>query len=254
MTAAKDLSLQTLSSLHDRLALHEIGAPYRTLSSPMGEVGAIRLFTGATPDVPAYVQKHLQKVVYIGLSVDAFGLDSHMIFAFTTRTSAVPHFTLDSVMSAPDFAFHLDLIPRVDPGANLNYLNAVYQPLDRAFEAAGQIDGLKPARLGALQYALMSPWMLVYRANAAAFNAIQAPVQAYLDHWCALLETGDTLTASVDSTPDALTERDRRNRAAIFSPAVDPVWTRVERLVGAEMGAEMRAILTNQDTESVDGV
>jgi hypothetical protein len=119
-------------------------------------VGLLRLFGGG----------QVHKMVYISLVVPPIGLDSHMIFAFTRPKSHIPHFTLDSVMAGPHFAFHLDLIPRAILGANLAYMNAVFDQL----------------------------------------------------------------------TP-------------IFNPQVDRVWAQVERLVGAETGAHMREILTNQEVE-----
>lgn len=238
MSAAATLSQHTSEAIRGHFGMTEVpgadGGAYRTLVSPMGPVGAMRLFSG----------DKVRKMVYIGMTVPQFGLDSHMIFAFTPPDSAVPHFTLDSVMNAPDFAFHLDLIPRVDLGAELDYLTTVFKPLDAAFEAAGKIEGLKPARLGPTQYAIMSPWMLAYRANAEAFDAIQEPVRAYLEHWFRLADGG---IGGYEG--HALAARDQRNRAAIFNPEVDRVWAQVDRLLGADTSAMMRAVLKNQDVE-----
>jgi hypothetical protein len=236
MSLPQTLAHDTLQQICDRFALTEIGAPHLTLTSPMSPapVGSLRLFTG----------ERVSKMVYIGLVVPPIGLDSHMIFAFTPPNSPVPHFTLDSVMAGPHFAFHLDLIPRVDLGGNLAYMNAVYDPLTPIFEEAKQIEGLTPAQLGPKQYALMSPWMLAYRANEAAFAAIQAPVAGYLQHWFGLV-AGEVDLASLADTTD-LHGRDQRNRAAIFDPTVDKVWAQVERLVGADTAEEMRRILREQ--------
>jgi hypothetical protein len=231
MTAAAALSQTTLDKICARFPLEEVrgadGAVYRKLNSPMGPVGDMRIFRG----------QQVHKMVYIGMTVPQIGLDSHMIFAFTPPHSAVPHFTLDSVMNTPDFAFHLDLIPRVDLGADLDYINAVYTPLNDVYEATARIDGLKAAKLGPTQYAVMSAWMLVYRATPEAFDAIQSPVDAYLNHWFSLVENG---VPNVKGDSAALAERDRRNRAIIFDPTVDRVWAQVDRLLGAEMSAEMR--------------
>lgn len=188
-------------------------------------------------------------MVYIGLVVPMIGLDSHMFFAFTPPNSPIPHFTLDSVMAGPHFAFHLDLIPRADLGANLPYINAAFNPLTVIFDEAKKIEGLTPAHLGPRQYALMSPWMLAYRANAEAFAQIQKPVDDYLAHWFGLLEHG--LPANATPADDAATyaARDRANRSAIFDPDVDKVWAQVTRLLGADMSAKLRGILINQDVE-----
>ncbi len=239
MSLPAQLSLGTLEKIESRFGLTEIGAPYMTLTSPMSPapVGSLRLFRG----------EKVRKVVYIGLSVPPIGLDSHMIFAFTAPESPVPHFTLDSVLAGPYFAFHLDLIPRADLGANLAYLNAAFVPLTPVFEDAKKIEGLTPAQLGPLQYALMSPWMLAYRASESAFAQIHAPVNAYLEHWFGLVEHG----IPADAIPAVdFAHRDRLNRAAIFDPSVDKVWAQVARLVGEETSEKMRGILINQRVES----
>ena len=237
-TLAAQLCLGVLAKLQARCGLREIGAPHITLTNERmpAPVGSVRLFTGGP----------ISKLVYIGMTVPFIKLDSHMIFAFTAAESAVPHFTLDSVFSGEHYAFHLDLIPRVDLGVNLDYLNAVYQPLNEAFAATKLIEGLAPAHLSPRQYAIMSPWMLVYRATEDAFAQINTSVEAYLNHWFALVEQG--LPAEY-ALPSTLAERDLNNRAIIFNPEVDPVWAQVDRLVGAEMSARMRGILQTQTSE-----
>lgn len=235
MSLPQQLAQATLDAITTRFGMDEVGAPHLTLTSPINPapVGALRLFTG----------EKVARLVYIGLVVPPIGLDSHMIFAFTPADSHIPHFTLDSVLAGPYFAFHLDLIPRADLGANLAYLNAVYDPLNPIFEEAKQIEGLTPAQLGPKQYALMSPWMLAYRANASAFAQIQAPVAGYLNRWFDLVEHG--LPETAVPTGD-MAARDRLNRAAIFNPEVDKVWAQVERLVGAETAERMRQLLREQ--------
>lgn len=239
MSLPAQLALSTLDKILDRFKLSEVVTPYRVLTSSMSPtpVGSLRLFGG----------DRVHKMVYIALTAPTIGLDSHVIFAFTPPDSPVPHFTLDSVLAAPYFAFHLDLIPRADLGANLAYLNFVFDPLTAAFDEAKKIEGLTSAQLGPKQYALMSPWMLAYRASASAFEQIQLPVNAYLSHWCRLVETG----IPAESTPIGdFAHRDRLNRAAIFDPTVDKVWVRVARLVGAETSDKMRQILIDREVGS----
>jgi hypothetical protein len=160
MTLAADLAFSTLDKLRERLGLTEVqNIP---LASPMmpEPVGSVRVFSG----------EKLSKAVYIGMSVPFIKLDSHMIFAFTKIDSAIPHFTLDSVNNDTNYAFHLDLIPRVDLGASLEYIDAVYGDLSEEFDKAGQIEGLSKAHLNPRQLAVMSPWMLVNRAESEAFE------------------------------------------------------------------------------------
>jgi hypothetical protein len=235
MTLARDLSLSTLDALVARFKLREIGAPFKSLVSPMSPtpVGAIRVFTG---------EKISERV-----TVPPIGLDSHMYFAFTPPGSLVPHFTLDSVNAGPHLAFHLDLVPRADLGANLDYLNHAFQPLTAEFDAARKIDGLTPAHLSPRQYAIMSPWMLAFRANESAFAAMRPHVDRYLSFWGDLVEQGIPTGMVPGATPESLAERDRRNRAALFNPEVDPVWSQMDRLLGPQTCAEMRDILKRQE-------
>jgi hypothetical protein len=237
------LADETLATLIDRLRLEEVlgpdGGPYLGLSSqtPPAPVGWVRVFHGAT----------VQKVVNIGITVPHLGMDSHMIFAFTGAESAIPHFTLDAVLAPGMHAFHLDLIPRADLAAHLGYMDVTLGALTETFTEARQIEGLSPARLTPRQIALMSPWMLAFRATEEAFAKIRGPVSVYLQHWLGLLEKGLSPEILADLPGQELALRDRRHRASIFNPEVDPVWSRVERLVGTETGVRMREILMAQD-------
>ena len=242
MSLARQLSHDTLNTIIARYGLRELGEPYLALVSPMSShpVGACRLFA-PSPDGP----ERVRKVVYIGITVPPIGLDSHMFFAFTPPESIAPHFTLDSVMSGSSFAFHLDLIPRVDLGAHLAYMNEVFMPLTPAFEAAREIEGLSAAHLSPRQYALMSPWMLAYRATESAYARCRPHIEAYLQHWFNLLERG--IETPVELSPAQLAARDKANRAAIFSYEVDPVWNQIERLLGRETNLKLIDLLRAQD-------
>ncbi len=258
MTLAAQLHDKTLSRLVERLGLEEVhgddGGPWLPLAAefPPGSgnrapVGAVRVLHGGP----------VHKLVTISLTVDAIGLDSHMVFAFTAPDSAVPHFTLDSVKApagppgapaGPDqFAFHLDLIPRVDLGANLAWSDVVYGPLEDAVAGVRGAEGFEPAHLSTRQLSIMSPWMLACRATPEAFATITTAVDAFLDRWFALAEDGlpeDVLAGLV--TTD-LAARDRANRASIFDPDVDKVWEQVARLVGPEDAEKARLVLLAQD-------
>lgn len=211
------------------------GNPFMVLKSAMSPapVGWVRVFEGGP----------LQKLVNVGLVVPQFGLDSHMVFAFTKADSPIPHFTVDSVKTGDFFAFHLDLIPRADLGANLAYMNATLHPLTEAFEAGKAIEGLSPAKLTPRQIALMSPWMLAYRATESAFTAVTTPVNAYLEHWLKLMDKGISPEITETFEKGTFAKRDKANREALFSPEVDPVWIQVERLLGSEVCLRMRDFL-----------
>mgnify|MGYP000387933889 CR=1 FL=1 len=236
MSLARELSLHTLDEIVQRCELRERGGPYLPLP-----VGGLRLFHG---------DGGVRRLVYVELAT--VGLDAHMIYAFTASDSPLPHFTLDAVHAGPGFAFHLDLVPRVDLAANPAYVDAIYEPLTPTFTAAREMEGLSPAHLAPRQRALMSPWMLAHRADEPAFRGLDAPVEVYLEHWSRLLADGlsEALCSRLyGGDAAALGERDRRLRAAIFDPEVDPVWDMVTRLVGAEVGEAMRAVL--RDPEAV---
>jgi hypothetical protein len=235
MSLAQTLSHKTLNAIVDRFSLTEQGTPYMELVSPMSPapVGQVRLFSGGP----------IHKMVYIGLSVPPIGLDSHMIFAFTPPDSPIPHFTLDSVLAGPHFAFHLDMLPRVDLGANLAYIDEVFQPLTAVFDTAKTIEGLTPAHLSPRQYAIMSPWMLAYRASEAAFAQIDDHVDRYLAHWFHIVETKLSVHTYESLDNHNFAARDQRNRAAIFNPKVDPVWAQIDRLLGAEVSQQLQTLL-----------
>jgi hypothetical protein len=241
------LAARTLDRIVSRHRLREErghgSGPYMTLMTavpgPGGagsagqiRVGEVRLFTGGP----------LHKLVAVSLVVPAFRLDSHMIFAFLPDDSPVPHFTLDAVFAGDSHAFHLDLIPRVDLGASLPYMDEVYAPLDAPFATAAGLDGLRPAALGPRQRALMSPWMLAYRATEQAFAQIDRFVEAYLGRWFELCERGVPARAVAIGAPD-LVVRNQRNKQALFNPAVDPVWHQVGRLLGSTASERVRQLL-----------
>ncbi|MFB4302488.1 hypothetical protein [Actinomadura sp. NTSP31] len=211
----------------------------KDLTGPMSPepVGALTVLRG----------ERIAKVVRIGLTVAQIGMDSHMIFAFTGADSAVPHFTLDSVQAGGHLAYHIDLVPRADLGAHLEYVNAVYQPLTPVYEEVRERFGPSTAAIGPRQHAMMSPWMLVDRADEEHFAAMGTYLDRYFEHWRDLLVKGvpDDVRATLAGTD--LAARDARNRAALFSPEVDPVWGNVARLLGDEQAEELRAELLTND-------
>jgi hypothetical protein len=228
---------RALSTIVDRLKLQEKlgdgGGPLVPLTSQFGPVGALRCFTGAP----------LHQVVTISIAVPPIGLDSHMLFAFARPDSAVPHFTIDSVYTGQFYAFHLDLIPRVDIGENLAYIDEALAPLTEANEAAKAIVGTEPAHLKLRQLALMSPWLLAFRANEEAFKKLAGPTDAYLGHWLKLIDKGLSAKAMDNVDREHLAVRDQRNKDFIFDPQVDPVWSQVARLVGEPVATKLRQIL-----------
>lgn len=222
----------TLNRVVEACGLAEVagenGGPWLPLvcQAPMyeGGIGQVRLYRGGP----------LFQLVSSDIVVPPIQLDSHMMFAFTPSDSAVPHFTLDSVRAGDHHAFHLDLIPRLDLGAHLAYMDACFTPLTPTFERGQAMPGLTPAQLSPRQYAIMSPWMLAKRATAEAFAAIDELVDAYLEHWLGLVAGGVPAAALEGVGAAALIERDRRNKAIIFNREVDKVWDQITPLVGED--------------------
>ena len=238
----------TAQSIVARLGLTERhgtdGGPLVTLTSEMapGPVGELRLFE----------RDGVCTLIYVGLTVEMIGLDSHMLYAFTPEDSPVPHFTLDSVQvgatpgaepPSHPLAFHIDLNPRVDPGVHPAYLEHCYVPLDDVRRSALEIEGLARANLDPLQWQVMSAWMMANRASLDAFSAIADTVAAYRDHWFDLVESGVPAEVIADVTAGMLVTRDRMSRDTIFNPDVDEVWGRVTQLVGQEQSDLVRNTL-----------
>ena len=243
MTLAAEHASRTLDAIVTKLGLDEVagdgpsGHRLDLVSEAFGPVGSMRVFTG----------EGVSKVVYIGMTVGPIGLDSHMIFAFTPDDSLVPHFTLDSVASQDYFAFHLDLMSKVDIATNLAYVDAVFGPLGDAYDEGSSIEGMEPAHLNRRQWALMSPWMLANRANEAAYVAAGPIIDAYCDHWFSLLASDIPAPADGHGDPTSVGVRDRLHRTSLFSPEVDPVWAQVERLLGGEVSEELRTTLAEPE-------
>ncbi len=187
------------------------------------------------------------RLVYSRLSIQSFGMDTHQIYAFTAPDSLVPHLFLDTAISPNTngtFHFGLDLAPRVDLGACLDYVVGLYQPLTDVRSEVLAAPGVLPVpSIGPLQRALRSPWMIAAIAEPGDLKALDPAVSAYVDRWLELVDAGvgPNIVASVD-WQDA-DQRDRRNRAAMFSPTTNPVWFLLDRLVGADGSAAMRALL-----------
>lgn len=242
MSLSSELCLSNLQRVVDRFDLQEQGGegdgPYLSLMSPMSPepVGSMRIFSG----------EKVERAVYIGISVPAIGLDSHMLFAFAPSTSALPHFTVDSVQAGPTYAFHLDLIPRVDLGTHLAWMDHVLLPLTPIWDEVQEWEGLTRAQIAPRQRAIMSPWMLVNRATPEAFERMNQPVGAYLEHWLDLVEAGVPASTHPHMTAADLERRDQENRALIFSPEVDKVWAQIERLLGTDVPATMRSVLKGE--------
>jgi hypothetical protein len=213
--------------------------PALLAGDPASATGVMRVYRGAA-DSP------VEEVVWTALQVPARGVTTCMIFAFTRPESALPHFTLDcSDRGGDGHAFHLDLVPRVELATHLAYLDEVFDPLTPHYEAASALAGLSGTRTTRRQFAMMTPWMLVHMATPQAFAAIGDIVDAYLQHWLNLLASGLSAPVAASVGDTDLAARDAAFRANFFHPDVDPVWGRVEAMLGADAAAAIRSQLTD---------
>lgn len=231
---ALDLCMRTVEQVVERTKLVEVegadGGPFAVLTNERtgGEVGKLRIWQG---------EGVVRKAVYAGIWAHVPGvitLDSHMVFVFTAPDSGVPHFTLDSVERGDldTHAFHLDLIPRADLATHLPYIDEVFEPIVDAYNAGKSIDGLSQAEIGPRQRALMSPYMLAYRATPEAYRQLDEYVDAYLEQFLGLAERGLPESAATAIADSDLPARDAGNRALIFNTQVDAVWDHIVPLVG----------------------
>ncbi|MFD3807650.1 hypothetical protein ACFWSF_26065 [Streptomyces sp. NPDC058611] len=236
-TPAARLSRTVLDALLAGTALQERPTPWTVLTSPAAPhpVGSVRYFRGDG-------QGAVDAVVTVSLVVPAFGLDSHMVFAFGAADGPLPHFTLDSVQAGGGYAFHLDLVQRVDLAVSPAYADLLYGPLTAPFARASEISGLTPAAISPRQRSLMSPWMLVHRADETALRAITPIAEEYLAHWLELARAFPADAAAEAKEGDAAL-RDRRLRQALFSREIDPVWAQVDRLLGPAATDGLRGLL-----------
>lgn len=241
MSPALDLSERILSVLVDGTGATERthdGGPVLEAGDRSSATGTMRVFDGLP-------ESELATIVWTKLEVPARGVTTCMIFAFTSAKSALPHFTLDcSDHGNGGHAFHLDLAPRVELATHVQYMDEVFEPLSELFEQARGISGLSDTRTTRRQFAMMSPWMLVHLADADAFTAIQPTVERYADHWLALYATGLGAQTLATLSDVNLADRDRAFRRNLFSPEIDPVWGRVDAMIGADAASVMRTTLS----------
>jgi nucleoside-diphosphate-sugar epimerase len=236
-----DRIIEALGLVEQTGADGDAALPLQGVGGPLDgrRIGEFRVYTGSGV-----------RVVYSALSIDEFGMDTHQVYAYTAPDSAVPHLFLDTAISPnTDGTFHfgLDLVPRVDLGASLDYSEGVYGPITEARAEALAAPGVMPVpSLGPLQWSIRSPWMAAAIVMPDDLRRLEAVTDVYVDRWITLVRDGLPEAAAADATGQDLAGRDARNRAAMFSPRTNPVWGLLDRLVGAEQATAMRDLLLQQ--------
>ena len=229
-TACRD----TAALLHERFALTtrlEELLLARVDGRPLGKVTELA-GTGA-----------VASVVLVTLSVGP--AESQMLCAFTPPDSGVPHLALDVIAGPEGSALHLDLLPRVDVAAHPAYLRHCLDPLTSAADALLRHPDVEQTELPRRQLALMSRWAITCRVGPAADALAADTVAAYREHWLAL--TAGLPTAVRDECAGTdLGARDASVRAALFAVDLDPVWSLLRDLVGAESAELVRGALAGE--------
>lgn len=100
-----------------------------------------------------------------------------------------------------------------------------------------------------MQRAIMSPWMLAQRTTPEAYEKEIFPAaSAYLEHWLGLVDNGvDELAGGIEGESGAA--RDATNRQLIFNREIDPVWNKIDMMLGAEISDFMIKVLRSQHVE-----
>jgi hypothetical protein len=245
----RDLVTSVMDKLVDELELNEQRGPDGGPKLPLFGVNEplVGLRLG---EFRVFEREDGLRLVYSALTIDDFAMDTHQIYVFTPRSSAVPHLFLDTAISTNTngtFHFGLDLVPRVDLGANLTYSERVYGPLtgSRA-DALGRPGVLPVPSLGPLQWSIRSPWLVAAIVAPSDLSALADVVNAYVACWRQLIAEGVPDDVMQDMGPVDLGVRDARNRAALFSARTNPVWGLLDGLVGAEAAHEMVQLLSQQ--------
>jgi hypothetical protein len=177
-------------------------------------------------------------------------MDTHQFYAYTAPDSELPHLFVDVAISpGTEGTFHvgIDMIPRVDLGANVAYMQELFLPLTQAQKDGMDVPGVMTAdSVGPMHYALRSPWMFAAFVKDDSIAGCATVRDTYVDHWIKLLQDGVSPAVKDEVASQDLSGRDQRNRAALFSPRTNPVWNILGRMVGDEQATRMRDILGSQ--------
>jgi len=238
LSVCEQTVLESVDVLSRELGLTELkrdGDVFLKLTSPsMADFsGHVRVFQG---------HAEIDRMVSTSLYVPARKSQTHMVFCFARPGSLVPHFTVDTADHGERIAFHLDLIPRAPVAPNLDYMRSVYAPLTAVFEEIEYGERFQTVRITPEQRAVMSPWMLVKYAPLDVYPEIMTrTIPAYRTRFVELLNTAGSLSATHTTKGT-----DAAQRAALFDPTVDPVWPRLDRMVGPELSARVRGLLAGE--------
>jgi len=213
------------------LTEHEGGArgPWLSMAGQGGTLGHVRCYTATGID----------KLVFLTLE-DSDQLDAAMLMAFGAPETTLPHLVLDVAHVARDYAVFVDMVPRVDLAVNVPYLHRVYAGLPDVIEGLRRHPKLKPSPVPATLMPFVSPWMVGFRCREDVLSQLFELVGPYVSKW---LELRQSEPPSVRINRAELSDRDVCHRAALFSPAADPIWEVLGTLVGPLSATRVLALL-----------
>jgi hypothetical protein len=244
--AGEKLVTASLTKIIDALGLKEQTGPDGDAVLPVNGVGG-PLDGQRIGEFRVYTRSDGITLIYSRLSIEAFAMDTHQVYGFTASDSPIPHLFIDTAISPNTegtFHFGLDLVPRVDLGANLAYSLDVYAPLDEIRADALARPGVMPVpSIGPLQWSIRSPWMVPAIVLPADLLALSDVTDAYVDRWLELVNGAMDPEVAAEAASQHVAIRDTRNREAMFSPQTNPVWGLLDKLVGAETAGRMKDLL-----------
>ena len=92
--------------------------------------------------------------------------------------------------------------------------------------------------------------MLAQRTTSDAYDKVVFPAaEAYTSHWLDLVDSGlEDLAGDIQG--DAGASRDATNRELIFNREIDPVWNKIDQMLGPEISDLMISVLRSQKVEA----
>jgi hypothetical protein len=225
MSASQLLFEQVFKHFKDQLAVTELSVDNGhcfqafTHSETGKPAGLLKVYRGKAP---------VEYIITTSLYVEEMGLESYMLMAFVDPSSAIPHFAFDVMTNSERGAFHVDYIPRLDLGIHPEYSKQVFEPLNDALDTLKADPDFAPGDGGRLLLSMLSPWTGLFQATPDILAGGSTLIDRYLQHWFSLIDKGVSATANAE----ALADRDRRHRLALYNEENDMLWGLLKNLIG----------------------
>jgi Red chlorophyll catabolite reductase (RCC reductase) len=196
-----------------------------------GRAGELRVYRG---------RGRVQKIVSSHLNLGPGNLDSHTLVVLTHPESPVPHLVLDTMREGMRMTVHVDLLPKRDLAVSPEYLERCFEPLSEARQRVEEEAHFVPTRTSVRQRALLSPWGAHFTLEPRHLQAAEAIIGRYLTHWVELLRSA---AVELSAAPE-LAARDQLHRRIVFSRAADPIWRKLDGVIGSQSVDSILSALT----------